>query len=318
MAATEKLVDGDFLAKLLAHSFEASMGAVEEAVAENTQLFGADDAKSVQVVGTYSDHAIVANREGEFFRCEWSIKDGEVLLQNVRQIDVPVHEGEVRQSAIRRQYDEAVDAILECRTEDAEEKLKELLDLATGGVPMTAEAVEHIFLENRERFTDADWVQAVRTREPEMRSFLGADFLRLQHPKPRFESLTGEAIEESVAESRRSDIIESMKGLHEFLTGLRTRTALAREVNEGYRVRGGSTTDADATADFVQFASGFAEDLDGMISIAEDALAVAEDGCAKCLARLHDGIAVQMREWAIAAGFAEKLARKFEAPSKAA
>ena len=76
--------------------------------------------------------------------------------------------------------------------------------------------------------------------------------------------------------------------------------------------------DAESSAEFVQFSSVFAEDLDGMISMVDDALAVAEDGCVKCLARLHDGIAGQMREWAIAAAFAEKMARRFESTTKAA
>jgi hypothetical protein len=313
--ASEKLVDGDFLAKLLAGSFEVRMGAVEEAVANHSELFGAEDEASVRVIGTYTDHAIVANTDGEFFRCEWTEGEDGVTLTHVRQIDVPVIEGEVRQSAIRKKYEEAVSDLLECNSESAEEKLRELLDLATGGVPMTAEAVETVFLENRDRFADADWAKMVSEREAEIRKFLGAEALRLVYPKPQFENITGDAIDESVAEGRRESVVRAMGELRSFLGRLREQTLLARQVNEGYRVRG-SADDAETTADFVEFASGFAEDLDGMISIVDDAVAVAEDGCAKCLARLHDGIAGQMREWSLAAAFTEKMARRFE--SKAA
>jgi len=309
--ASEKLVDGDFLAKLLAGSFEVRMGAVEEAVAGHAELFGAEDESSVRVIGTYTDHAIVANTDGEFFRCEWTEQDGDVVLTNVRQIDVPVIEGEVRQSTIRKKYEEAVSDLLECNSDSAEEKLKELLDLATGGVPMTAEAVEHLFLENRDRFTEADWVKMVTEREADIRKFLGAEALRLSYPKPQFENITADAIDESVAEGRRESVVGAVKSLREFLGRLRDQTSLARQVGESHRVRG-SADDAETTADFVEFASGFAEDLDGMISIVDDALAVAEDGCAKCLARLHDGIAEQMREWSLAAAFTEKMARRFE------
>lgn len=316
--ASEKLVDGNFLGKLLANSYEVSMGAVEEAVIEQASLFGVADDTRLRVLGTYPDHAIVATETGDFYRCEWSIKDGVVQLSNIRQIDVPVYEGEVRASTIRNKYDAAVTDILECRSEDAEVKLKELLDLAVGGVPMTAEAIEHLFLENRSRFQESDWAQMVGDREQDIRRFLGAEALRLSFPKAKFESLTGEAIDESAAEARRSDVVSALGQLADFLGTLRTKTALARQVNEGYLARDGSEDGALATADFVQFTSGFAEDLDGMISIVEDAMAVSEDGCAKCLARLHDGIAGQMREWALAAAFAEKLARKFEAPPKAA
>lgn len=314
---TEKLVDGDFLGRLLAGSYEATMGAVEEAVADHPQLFGSEDDAGVRVIGTYPDHALVVNRDGTFYRCEWTVEGDEVQLQNIKQIDVPVYEADVRASTVRKTVNEAVDAMLECDSDVAEEKLKELLTYVTNGIPMTAESVEFLFTENRERFQDAEWAQAVRDREAEFRSFLGAEALRLSYPKPRFEHLTGESIEESAAEQRKSDIVESIEGVREFLGRLAGQVTLARQVTEEYRVRGGSAEDGLATTDFVQFASSFAEDLDGMISIVEDALAVSEDGCAKCLARLHDGIAEQMREWAIAAAVAEKLARRFEAPKAA-
>jgi len=315
--AVEKLVDGEFLGKLLGGSFEVAMGAVEEAVAGSSALFGGDDETEVRVIGTYPDHAVVANRAGDFYRCEWSNSGGEIELKNIRQIDVPIIEGEVRQSAIRRKYEEAVKNLLECKTDEAEEKLRELLDLANGGVPMTVEAVEYVFSENKARFAEADWVQMITEKESEIRRFIGADSLRLSYPKVRFEHLTGESIDESVAEAKRADVIESIKGIQSFLAGLHAQTELARQVDEGHVVRG-SADDTETVADFVQFASGFAEDLDGMISIVDDALAVSEDGCVKCLARLHDGIAVQMKEWAIAATFAEKMAHRFESTTKAA
>ena len=43
---------------------------------------------------------------------------------------------------------------------------------------------------------------------------------------------------------------------------------------------------------------------------------VAEDGDVRCLARLHDKIAGQMKEWTIAAAFAEKMARRFSHENK--
>jgi len=258
------------------------------------------------------------NREGVFYRCEWVVNvAGEIALMNVKEIDVPVFEANVRASTVQKTVQEAVDAILECDSETAEEKLKELLGYVTDGVPMTAESVEYLFTENRERFQEAEWAQAVRLHEPGFREMLGADALRLSYPKPRYNHLTTDSVNESSVEPYKADIIESIKGIKEFLGRLSTQTALARQVNEGYRVRGGSADDGMATADFVQFSSGFTEDLDGMIAIVEDALAVSEDGCAQCLARLHDGIAEQMREWAIAAAVAEKLARRFEAPRAA-
>jgi hypothetical protein len=92
---------------------------------------------------------------------------------------------------------------------------------------------------------------------------------------------------------------------------LHNRIAVARRVDEGYVMRG-ADGGGMAVSDFVGFMGSYGADLDLVTSIVDDALAVAEDGCVKCLARLHDGLAEQMYEWALAAAFAEKLARRFD------
>jgi hypothetical protein len=313
--ATEKLVDDKFLARLLASSYESAMGAAVEAVAENKELFGVRSESDLSVVGTFTDHIIVATRSGAFYRCEWSIsEDGDVTISDVKSIDVPFIEGDASAAHVRKVYSEAVDAILECRTETAEEKLKELLDLTVKGVPMTAEQVEILFVENKKRFSESDWITHVREKDAAVRQFLGAEALTINHPRARFAEMIGESVNESVAEDRRKEIVGAMGELHKFLVSLNRDTALAREVNESYRPRRGSVDDKESVADFVVFVRSFTEDLDGMISIVEDAMSVVEDGCAKCIARLHDNIAGQMREWAVGAMFAAKLARQFEAP----
>jgi len=92
---------------------------------------------------------------------------------------------------------------------------------------------------------------------------------------------------------------------------MKTRTALARQVTESHRLRD-KGDDAMAATDFVQFVTGYSEDLDGVLGILNDAVAVSDSGCVRCLARVHDGIADQAYEWTLAAAFSEKLARRFE------
>ena len=107
----------------------------------------------------------------------------------------------------------------------------------------------------------------------------------------------------------------AMKRLSESLSKMDKECTLGRQVTESYSLRG--SQDAMAATEFVEFVQDFAEDLDGMRGVVSDALAVAEDGCVKCLARVHDGISGQMYEWTLASAFISKLARRFEAPEAA-
>lgn len=309
--ATEKLVDGNFLGKLLSGSFEVAMGSVEEAVSENAGLFGGEDETQVRVIGTYPDHIVVVNKDGEFYRCEWKIEGDAAVLSGIHQIDVPIVEGEVQRSAIRSRYKEAVSAILECKTEEAEEKLKELLDLVNSGVPMTAESVEKVFVESTSAFSNADWIRSVRDNAGKLREWVGSE-ARADYPRVMFEHLTSDSVEESVADASRSDVVSAIRNVQSFLADLNVQTAPARMVVESVN---GSAENREWVSDLVLFTEGFTEALDDMSSIVEDVIAVAEDGCVKCLARLHDGIATQMDEWSIAAAFTSKMARRFESES---
>lgn len=305
----EKLVDGDFLAKLTAGSMESAIDAVDEAILANAQLFGADDRESVSTVATYQDYAIVANADGDFFRAKWALGEDGVKLSEVEEIDVPVYEAgrmgaEVRQTAI-----EAATALLGGDHEGAEEHLRSLYQMAKSGVRLTAEGVEDLLA--RQTFAEGDWFRAVREQESGIRGFLGGDGARLGVTKPQFETVTAHGISEDQAGSQRQAVKAAIGRLAEQFRGIRRQIALARQVTESHVMRG-SQDSAMAAVDFVDFVGGFGSDLDAMVGILGDAQAVAEDGSVRCLARIHDAVAGQMYEWALAGAFCEKLARRFE------
>lgn len=313
------MVDKDFLAKLLEGSFETATGAVIEAVEASPQLFGVADKSDVRVCGTYPDHAIVANAEGTFFRASWHVtEEGEVQIEDVETLDVPVYEMRPTQSLVRSTSMAVVEAMLECNEGAVEEKLRVLTDLVSQGVPMTAEAVEARLSEANKVVAESDWRIALQERSESIRRFLGPEVLRLPSYTAKFSALTGPKVEESAAESHRSEIISSIVKLQSELSALKLRSSDSRLVSENYHVRGQSEPGTDEVLDFVGFATSYGEDLDGMIGVVEDALAVSEDGCAQCLARFHDAVAENMNDWVLAAAFTEKLARKFEAPKAAA
>ena len=310
---TDKLVDGDFLAKLVGGSFEVAMGAVEEAVRENAvEAFGDPEAKTL---ATYPDHFIVVTPDGKFFRGKWAIseEDGAIALSEIAVIDVPVYEANAMGTEIRREAIEAVDLLLQGNEKEADEKVSHLFSMTQGGVQLTAEGVEDLF--TKQSWSESDWFEAVQENDAAIRKMLGNDALRLSTPKPRFEAITGDADDDEV-ERHRTSVVGGLKSLRAHLDDLWSKLGVASEVTEKYSLRGSGDGEM-AVTDYVEFVLDFVEDLNGMAGIIDDALAVADDECVPCLARVHDGIAENMYEWSLAAAFVEKLARRFEAPQAA-
>ncbi len=305
------MVDADFLGRLMIGSFEANVGAVEEAVGEHADLFGGG---VVRAIATHTDHCIVANEDGEFYRAEWAMSDeGKVTLSEIKDIAVPVYEAEALSGQVRGVARETVEAILR-GAPDVDERLKELAQYAYTGARLTPEGVEDHW--GKQSFHEADWFLATREKESSMRAFIGGDAGRIERPTPRFESMIESDITPSQEEGHRAAVIVAVKRLAESLRKMDESCLLGRQVDESYTLQG--SDDSMAATEFSEFVQGFVEDLEGMRGIVSDALAIAEDGCVKCLARVHDGIAGQMYEWTLAAAFVDKLARRFEAPSEAA
>ena len=100
---TEKLVDADFVARLTGGSYEHAVGAVDQAVAENAELFGSGN---LTTLATYAEHVIVASDDGDFYRAKWkSGDDGVIVISEVEDIDVPVYEAAAMGVQMREETD---------------------------------------------------------------------------------------------------------------------------------------------------------------------------------------------------------------------
>jgi len=306
--STEKLVDGDFLAKLMAGSMESAVGSVEEAVAANAALFGAESCE-LSTVATYPDHFIVVNEHGEFYRGRWKMGGDGVEISEVEEIDVPVFEAAAMGAQVRQEAREAVKALLTDDIETAEDKIRSLYRLVRAGVRLTAEGVEDLY--SKRDYADDDWFRAVQEEGIKIRAFLGSEADRVPVFKRRFFSAVDGAVTEAQAESQRDALKQGLGELHRGFVGMRNQIALARQIDGTRKLRDESA--GMASSDFVEFVGGLNAALDEVIGILGDAQAVAEDGSIKCLARVHDGIAGQANEWALASAFCEKLARRFVA-----
>lgn len=307
---SNKLVDGDFLAKLLQNSFEARMGQIEDVVREHQDLFGGTQSVEVQTLGTFSEHAIVMNSDGQFFRA--SFKDGEegLSLDEVQEIDVPVYEASELKGQVREHAERAVDSLLKGQGGGAFEDIIALYDLVKSGVPLTAESVEQAL--DDLTGTETEWVSALRENEKDIRVFLGVD-AKAEPPARRFTAVQ-EAEHITDVDRTRKVVVHGLREMRSFLNGLDSRMTLAREVDETYELAGDGGMSA---AEFVEFVEEVNSDLQTVRSIIEDAITVSDEGTVKSLARIHDGVAVRAVDLTTAAAFAEKFARRFTAPAAA-
>lgn len=308
---TRKLVDGEFLSKLIDGSFEESIRRADEMVESHSELFGGGEGVQVQS-WTFPQHVIVANSEGEFFRASLGVSEdtGEPTFEQVERIDVPVREARTMAREARETADEAVTAILSGNRDGALKAVGDLHDLVQGGVRLTAEAVEDDLI--AANIAETDWFKAVRTNEKQMRSFVGAEANK-PTPQPRFENIQEHTPDN--ADRLRQIVTSSLVSLKESLAGMCNGLALAREVTEAHVLQGGAGDAAMSAMDYVEFVGAFDADLCRVKGVVEDAMMVAQDGSLDSLGRVHDGVASRMYEMALAAAFCEKLARRFDAPA---
>lgn len=308
--ASRKLVDGDFLSKLLSGSFETIMGQVDEAVASQPDLFGGEGGE-VRTIGTFANHAIVLNDGGEFFRARFVVSEdtGGIELGDVERIDVPIREVSELGSEVRTESRQAVEALLSGNDDEADNHLGSLYEMVRSGVRLTAEGVEDFMLSLEK---EPEWLAAVRENEPSMAQFVGAE-ANQDLPKPKFETYLAEGEEN---DSRHRKVITAALGrLCESLGRMQNGIAVARRIDGEYRLPTGDETNATMVSeDFLTFVSEYGTDLDATVGLVEDAISVSEDGNLKSLARVHDGVAARVKEMGLAAAFSEKFARRFDQP----
>jgi len=297
--ANEKYVDGDFLSKLLSDSFEASVAHVESAVLENTKLFGGDDCE-VRVIGTFSEHVIVANSDGEFFRARFAVDEGSVSLGDVERINVPVKEASELASTARSVAESVIDSMFSGDSDSATSGIRELYQLVSDGVRLSPESVVeslHLALDEEE------WRDAIRENAKEVRRVAGAS-ARVELPKSRFGSLSESGLED---DERVASVVESaLRVVGTYLDSMSDRLELARTLDEN------SGFDSyDAAVDFMGFVSGLSESIEKVQGCVGDAIALLEPGTVSSLSEAHDVMADALPDLNLATSFAEGVALRF-------
>jgi len=287
----EKFVDGDFLAKLVSGSYESAMGAVSEAVSDQSDLFGSDE---TMVLATYAEHFVAATPGGKFFRARWGMDGDAAQISEIEEINVPVYEANEISLHTRTQAMQAVDSLLGGDDEVASDHLRQMV---SAGPSMTLEGVPSRL--KKLDVPSSDWYQAVHESREKILNYVGTDGTKLEST---IEVFLGEGVED------RDQVVSALRVMERDISALMQRTENLPEVDEGSEIEG---EDAEAVNEYVDFVDNYASDLIELSGAVEDALALSEDGDLDVLAAIHDTISGQMYGLSLAAAFAETMARGF-------
>lgn len=310
---TQKMVDGEYLSRLINGSFEEAIRKADEMVENNAELFGGGDGVMLQS-WTFPKHVLVVNSDGEFFRASFGVNEdtGESVFSEVERVDVPVKEARELSKDARANADAAVKAILSGDKDKAEEAIGVLHTLVQAGVSLTAESVEDQL--GHMDISESEWFDTIRQNEKQIRAFVGSEGNK-PTPQPRYSNI--EEMRSSDDHLFRRTVRNSLTILRNNLTEMCNSMALAREIGENHTLVAPKTDDdpSMSTQDFMEFVEAFDGDLCMVKGSIEDAIMVSEDGDVRSLARIHDSVAGLMYEMNLAAVFCEKLARRFTVPA---
>ena len=291
------------------------MKSVDDVVESRSDLFGSGE---IRTIGTFSNHAIVMNDSGEFFRADFSVNEesGALELGEVERIDVPVREVSELSGEVRVESRKAVEALLCGKDDEANCSIGSLYEMIRSGVRLTAEGVEDDFLGMFDKDNLPEWMVGVHDNRDSMSKFVGAES-KQDLPAPKFGTLV-ESDEVDEEGRYRKVVSAALRRLNESMVKMHHGIAFARLVDEEYHLRIDESKDAEMVAeDFFEFVDGYSVFLESAMGIVEDAIAVSKDGTLRSLARIHDGVAASVRDMGLAAAFAEKFARRFDSPQMA-
>lgn len=100
-------------------------------------MFGGSDTVDVQMLGTFSDRALVLNSQGQCFQALLAEDKGNVVFSGVEPQEMPVYSAQDVAVEAKNVARAAVDAMLSEGAEAASGSLDELVRLVTSGVSVT-------------------------------------------------------------------------------------------------------------------------------------------------------------------------------------
>jgi hypothetical protein len=308
----EKMLPLDEAQRLIEGSFEQLAVRLDEAVQENRSLFVGESNSEVTRLATFPGRVVVAVSDGRYFEAKYSDKDGSLVIENAKAMDVPVIDSSNAADFVRSYTLSAVDAIL---SEDTGAALTKILALSGLQEDQQTQA-ERDYIEE---------VSALLQRHGVWRTMFAEqpDDLRRQvvdkleaireaqldsKYKPLYET-------DDIPEEKFEDYRDLVVGdLHIIAERLETAQHNAEKAYlpfvEAMSEAELEEEEAATLGEFSAFAEDYIGDLQEMRELIVDALK--NEQCVSCLGHIYDQFTEALNDLEVASAFVERMSNAFD------
>jgi len=291
------IVEAKVLFGLQQGSYEELLQALDQAVAENQEMFGASDSV---LFASFPKYIVVMNEGGQFFKVAFENKDGVVVLGESKTIDVSVlSEDELASMAVDKYFDGGSLA----------ESLREIVKLRRN--PIAESPLEKVEQSLLKLFSGGQiWRKHISEKREQVGRFAwDANFGKLEIDiRPVF----GELIDEDeLDEDSREQVVESLLALE---GRLHSRLTSVQEAYEKYQRETSDMRDDEADSllsQFESFAMNYIDHLAEISSFVSRSVQESNEGCIICAAFVHDEVAKRFKELELGGRFVRKISSQF-------
>src|SRR5580698_3401014 len=127
--SADNMVPTEAIRNLTHGSFEHLSLRLDDAIAENADLFLGGQKSKVARIATFKEHVIVGTADGRYFACPYRDDYGTISFAMPEALDVPVINSSNMTSYVSESLNEIVDALMTGNQENSRAAMLSLLDM---------------------------------------------------------------------------------------------------------------------------------------------------------------------------------------------
>lgn len=303
----EKLVPTAAIRELTNGSFEHFTLKMDDAIAENAEMFGGSEKVSVARLATFSDRVVVGTSDGRVLSSSYTDDDNGIRFGIPEHVDVPVVDTSNAGDYVNKFMMDAVNALLMGSPETQKESVLALMNLQES-VQFDDEGRDLASLVNDILTALPDWKAAYRQNIESIKANV-SDVI---------ESVVASQIESKYAPLYNGTMPEER--FHLYLESARKDLSVVADrllaaenkISTAYSPFAQNVSDkSDAIKEFAVFSEGVMQEVHDLREHAR--IAIENEQCAMCIGQIHDALAESLTDYEIATSFIEKMATRFAA-----
>lgn len=310
--STDKMVPAEALRELTLGSFEHQALRLDDAIAENAELFLGDTKADLARLATFKDRVVVGTSDGRYFSAWYEDNQTQIRFGLPESIFVPTVDVNNVKEYVSESLFKIVDSLVKGLKTEGKDGIVNLLSLKES-VDDSAKDLASLVYDIVSN--DADWKVAYREHRDTIVNQLGGvvENISAAHIETKYVPLYDGTLPEDkfnmYLDPARRDL-NIVAGRLETLEN-KVEVAYLPFIEEVNKDKSLSNEEKDTVEQFVSFASGLLAEVHDLREHVK--IAVENEQCAMCLGQIHDAIAESLSDYEIAGSFIEQLATRFAA-----